>query len=96
MLSVPVMEKVSLEELDVPAIVTEPPLLDTDAVESMLTNSAKPAWMMVRVFDSTPDAEKVAVVVLELLPVWFAPVHDTVSFPLPLCLDGVTHDAYAI
>ena len=96
MLSVPVMEKVSFEELDVPVIVTEPPLLDTDAVESMLTNSARPAWMMVRVFDSTPDAEKVAVVVLDERPVWLEPVHDTVSFPLPLCFEGVTHDAYAI
>lgn len=69
MLSVPVMEKVNLEELEVPEIVTDPPAFATDAVESMVTNSVFPAWMIVRVFDSTPEAEKVAVVVRDDRPV---------------------------
>lgn len=69
MLFVPVSEKVSLLELDVPETVTVPPDLPTAAESSRSTNSVFPAWMMVRVFDSTPDAEKVAVVVRELRPV---------------------------
>ena len=67
---VPVSEKVSLEELDVPVMVREPPDLATEAVElSKEANSVFPACMIVRVLDSTPDAEKVAVVCLEDRPV---------------------------
>ena len=96
MLSVPVSENVNLDELEVPEIVTVPPVFATVAVLSKSTNSVLPAWIMVRVFDSTPEAEKVAVVVRELRPVCVEPVHDTVSLPLPLVLLGVAHDAYAI
>lgn len=66
---VPVKAKVSLDELEVPVMVTEPPDLVTAAVGSMLTNSARPACTMVSVFESTPEAEKVAVVVLDSRPV---------------------------
>ena len=44
----------------------------------------------------TPEAEKVAVVCREDLPVCACPVQDTVSSPLPCVLLGETHDAYAI
>ena len=96
MLSVPVSEKVSLLEFDVPEIVTDPPALATVAVASIDTNSDLPDCVIVSVFESTPDAEKVAVVVLELLPVCSDADHDTVSSPEPDVLLGVTQDAYAI
>lgn len=93
---VPVSEKVSFDELEVPDTVTVPPVFPTVAVSEMSTNSVLPDWMMVSVLLSTPDAEKVAVVVLEERPVCVEPVQDTVSLPLPLVLFGVAHDAYAI
>lgn len=93
---VPVSENVSLELFDVPVIVRVPPLWATAAVSSMFTNSAAPAWLMVSVLLSTPDAEKVAVVERAVRPVWLLPVQATVSLPLPDVLLGVTHDAYAI
>lgn len=93
---VPVKANVNFDELVVPEIVTDPPPFATDAVGSIVTNSALPACMMVRVFDSTPEAENIAVVCLAVRPVRTDPVHDTVSSPLPLVLLGVTHDAYAI
>ena len=96
MLSVPVSENVSLDEFEVPLMVTVPPVLATVAVSDMSTNSALPAWMMVSTLDSTPDAEKVAVVCLEDRPVCAEPVQETVSLPEPLVLLGSTHDAYAI
>ena len=96
MLFVPVSEKVSLDELVVPEIVTLPPAFATEAVESIVTNSALPAWMMVRVLLSTPEAEKVAVVCLAVRPVLADALHDTVSLPLPLVLLGSTQEAYAI
>ena len=90
---VPVKVKVNLEELDVPEMVTVPPALATDAVSSIATNSVFPACMMVRVLNSTPEAAKVAVVVREDRPVCAEPVQETVSFPFPLTLLGVTQDA---
>lgn len=93
---VPVSENVSFDEFDVPDIVTEPPVFATDAVAAIDTNSVFPDYVMVSVFDSTPDAENVAVVVLAVLPVYGVPVQETVSLPLPLVLLGVTHDAYDI
>lgn len=95
-LSVPVSVNVSFDEFEYPDIVTLPPVLGTVAVESIVTNSDAPDCTIVRVFDSTPDAENVAVVVLAERPVCSEPVHETVSFPEPLVLLGVTHDAYAI
>jgi hypothetical protein len=93
---VPVNENVSSDEFDVPEIVRVPPVFATVPVSSISTNSVLPAWMMVSVFDSTPDAAKVAVVVREERPVCAEPLHDTVSFPLPCVLLGVTQLAYAI
>lgn len=95
-LSVPVSVNVSLEEFDVPEIVTEPPVFATVAVESIVTNSVFPDWVTERVFESTPEAENVAVVVLAVRPVCSEALNDTVSFPLPLVFDGFNHDAYAI
>ena len=93
---VPVKEKVSFEEFALPVIVILPPDWGTEAVSSIMTNSALPAWIIVNVLLSTPEAEKVAVVCLGERPVWTDPVQETVSFPLPLVLLGLTHDAYAI
>lgn len=94
---VPVRAKVSLDELEVPVMVKVPPVLSTAAVaESKLTNSVFPDWIIVKVLLSTPDAAKVAVVCLASRPVWADADHDTVSFPLPLVLFGLAHDAYAI
>jgi hypothetical protein len=85
-----------LDEFEVPEMVMVPPVLSTVAVSEMSTNSVLPAWMMVKVLLSTPEAAKVAVVVLESRPVCSDPVQETVSFPLPLTLLGFTQDAYAI
>lgn len=96
-LSVPVSVNVSLDELEVPVMVTEPPVFATVAVAFVNdTNSDAPDCVMESVFDSTPDAENVAVVVRAVLPVCSVADHDTVSLPLPEVLLGVTHDAYAI
>ena len=94
---VPVRAKVNLDELEVPVIVRVPPDFPTAAVvSSKLTNSVFPDWIIVKVLLSTPDAAKVAVVCLASRPVWAVADHDTVSFPLPLVLFGLAHDAYAI
>ena len=53
---VPVKVKVNLAEFDVPVIVRVPPSLPTAAASSISTNSVLPAWMMVRVLLSTPEA----------------------------------------
>jgi hypothetical protein len=97
MLLFPVREKVSFDEFERPVIVTVPPFFETAAAESIVTNSALPAWMIVRTFVATPDAEKFAVVCLAVRPVLSEALQETVSFPLPLTLLGFTHEeSYAI
>ena len=94
---VPVKANVNLDELEVPVMVKVPPDFPTAAVvSSKLTNSVLPDWIIVKVLLYTPDAAKVAVVCLASRPVCADADHDTVSFPLPLVLFGLAHDAYAI
>ena len=91
MLSVPVSAKVSLLLFEVPDIVSVPPFFPTEAVSSMVANSAFADCMIVSVLLSTPEALNVADVCRATRPVCTAPSHDTVSLPLPLTLLGVTH-----
>ena len=88
---------VSLDELDVPEMVTVPPAFVAVAVACIVVVSALPACTTVLTTSSQLGAENVMLVERELRPVLLAFADTfTVSFPEPLNLLGVSHEEYAI
>lgn len=91
------VEKVSFLELDVPVIVTFPPVFPTAAADCMFTNSGFPAWFTVTGLSVTPVARKVKIPLRATLPVkGFVVDTATVSFPLPESLLVLSQLGFAI